>query len=302
MLTIARQTARLLDIPIEVTTMDAACERTIALSRQRRPAYVCFATAHMLVETTRNSMIRDAYSSAEIVNPDGVPLAWCLKLMGFQAAECVSGPRLFPQLLRLAAKTNRRIGFYGGREETLHRIRVRIQEEFKDLKIAYMHSPPFRPLTEAEQQDDIRQIIESGTEILFVGLGSPKQELWMRRWCPQIPCVSLGVGAAFEFFSGEKILPPLWIQKMGLTWFVRLCQEPKRLIRRNLASPIFVYLILKEFALRIVKGPNASLRMGRLGTAGVVTLSDANAQDLSDNQAEISENIEQEIRDVEICI
>jgi len=300
MLGITKRTPRLLGTGIEVTTMEAACERVLALSRGRKPSYVCFATAHMLVEANRNPQIREAYSSATSVNPDGVPLAWCLKLMGYEDAECVSGPRLFPQLLRLAAEANKRVGFYGGREETLQRIEARIQAELNGLQIAYMHSPPFRSLTEEEQKEDIQRITESGVEILFIGLGSPKQELWMHQWASQIPCVSLGVGAAFEFFSGEKVLPPVWIQKLGLTWFVRLCQEPTRLIRRNLASPVFVYLAAKEFVLRSLKGDGTSVTRTRQRETGLNASFDVEAQELL--RPEGPEGVEQEIKDVEICI
>jgi len=253
MIAITTNTVQLLGTSISVTTMASTCARIMSLVQERKSAYMCFATAHMLVEAQRHPEIREAYRAADMVNPDGVPLAWCLKLNGFGTAECVSGPRLFPALLREAANNGIYVGFYGGREETLERIRLRINRELRDLKVSYMHSPPFRRLTEKERETDLKQIIESGTEILFVGLGSPKQECWMWQCSGRMPCVSLGIGAAFEFFSGEKILPPLWIQNLGLTWLVRLCQEPRRLIGRNLASPIFVALFVKEFVASVIE-------------------------------------------------
>lgn len=299
MLAINRKTAHLLGTSIEVTTMEAACEQVLALSRARRSSYVCFATAHMLVEALRDPRVRDAYAAAEVVNPDGVPLAWFLQTEGFETAECVSGPRLFPRVLELAAQTNTRVGFYGGREETLGLIRRRLERELPGLKIAYVHSPPFRPLSEAEQLADIRRITESGTEILFVGLGSPRQELWMHQWASHLRCVSLGVGAAFEFYSGEKVLPPLWVQKLGLTWLVRLCQEPRRLIRRNLASPVFVYHVLKDRLRRQIWG-EPGLPVPPTSGSAVHRLSHADLQSTS----ELIDTVDhrEEANDVEICL
>ncbi|MDE1175006.1 MAG: WecB/TagA/CpsF family glycosyltransferase [Edaphobacter sp.] len=246
MLAFARETTSVLNTAIDVTTRKEACTRIVTLAQERKSAYICFATAHMLVEATHISAIDEAYRFAEMVNPDGVPVAWCLKAKGFSNAECISGPRLFVDLLQRAANEGVHVGFYGGREETLGLILSRIRRELPQLTVCYLHSPPFRQLTEEEQREDIREIVESETQLLFVGLGSPKQEMWMRQWAGTMPCVSLGVGAAFEFFSGEKRLPPLWVQRLGLNWLVRLCQEPRRLIRRNLASPVFAYLALKQ--------------------------------------------------------
>jgi N-acetylglucosaminyldiphosphoundecaprenol N-acetyl-beta-D-mannosaminyltransferase len=300
MLAISRRTAPLLGTKIEVTTMEAACQQIFSLALAKRSSYVCFATAHMLVEAIRDSAVREAYTKAAVVNPDGVPLAWCLRVEGFKAAECVSGPRLFPRVLEMAAKTSMRVGFYGGRKETLALIRSRLQTELPSLNIAYMHSPPFRPLTEEEQRSDLLRITESGAEILFVGLGSPRQELWMRQWASQIPCVSLGVGAAFEFYSGEKVLPPLWIQRLGLTWLVRLCQEPRRLIRRNLASPVFVYLFAKDLLRRRMRrGAGISDPALISGTA----VDDLSGSDLESVRAQIrTMDSREEISDVEICL
>jgi N-acetylglucosaminyldiphosphoundecaprenol N-acetyl-beta-D-mannosaminyltransferase len=300
MLAIARKTVRLLGTSIEVTTMEAACQQVLALSRSRRPSYVCFATAHMLVEALRDFRVREAYAGAEVVNPDGVPLAWCLRAEGFGSAECVSGPRLFPRVLELAAQTGRRVGFYGGREETLALIRSRLEKELPTLNVAYMRSPPFRPLSEAEQHADLREIAESGTEMLFVGLGSPRQEIWMNRWASHLPCVSLGVGAAFEFYSGEKVLPPLWIQKLGLTWLVRLCQEPRRLIRRNLASPVFVYLVLKDRIGRLTRRKRTDSEPLPISAPNIALVSHIDSESV--REIEDRRDHGKEANDLEICI
>ncbi len=241
-----RVTGTVLGSAIEVTDFDRACEFVLALARLGRPAYVCFATAHMLVEASRDLAVGNAYKNATFIAPDGTPVAWCLRLKGHRGAMCISGPRTMPLLLEAAHAHHLRVGFYGGRPETLDLLEQRLAQRIPGLKIVYRCSPPFRELTRQEQEEHLRQVSATGVQLLFVGLGSPKQERWMQEFSPSLNCVCLGVGAAFEFLSGEKVLPPLWIQKMGMTWFVRLCQEPRRLARRNLYSFVFVGKVLQE--------------------------------------------------------
>jgi len=234
--------ANLLGSKIVAMTLGELRDSIFSLASIQRPAYVCFATAHMLVETTRDAKIRSAYQNASMISPDGVPVMWFVRMLGYASAECISGPRAMSVLLHEAAERGVSVGFYGGREQTLTLVQERIALEFPTLKIAYCFSPPFRALTQDEQEQHLEEINRSGAQLLFVGLGSPKQECWMDRFSPRLKCVCLGIGAALEFFSGEKVLPPVWIQKCGLTWFVRLCQEPRRLARRNLYSPVFLIL------------------------------------------------------------
>ncbi len=241
-----RTTGRILGSQVDVGTLASTVERVLALAESRRPAYVCFATAYMLVNCTRDESIFRAYQQCDLVSADGTPLAWCLRLLGHPSAECVSGPRLVPALLEEAALRGIPVGFYGGRPETCARIQQVLARALPALRISYLYSPPFRPLDEEEQQAMLNDIRASGTKILFIGLGSPKQDLWMHKHSPSLDCVCLGVGAAFEFLSGEKVLPPFWVQQLGLTWLVRLLQEPRRLIRRNLYSPVFVAMFVGQ--------------------------------------------------------
>lgn len=234
-----------LGLNVAITSFDQLRKDVLRLVFNQTPAYVCFATAHMIVAATKVRAIGDAYREAAIVSPDGVPVAWVLRMLGARTARCVSGPRATPEILRMAAENGIRVGFYGGRPETLRLINERITRELPDLQVAYTCSPPFRMLSSSEEDTHICEIRASGVQILFVGLGSPKQECWMQRMSGRLNCVCLGVGAAFEFFSGEKRLPPVWFQALGLTWLIRLLQEPRRLLRRNLYSPVFAYQALR---------------------------------------------------------
>jgi N-acetylglucosaminyldiphosphoundecaprenol N-acetyl-beta-D-mannosaminyltransferase len=242
-----RLTGVVLNTKVDVTSHESTCARVCQMAEHGRHGYVCFATAHMLVEATRNKDINNAYRNAALVNPDGTPVAWCLRLMGHPGARCVNGPTNTPVLLREAERRAILVGFYGGRPETLTKLRTRLETDYPSLKVAYVYSPPFRRLSNDERLQDIAAINASGTQLLFVGLGSPKQEIWMSQNYRLLNCVCLGVGAVFEFLAGEKVLPPLWIQRIGMTWLVRLCQEPRRLARRNLYSPVFALMFLTQF-------------------------------------------------------
>ncbi len=244
----SRITGTVVGTQVDVTTMSAAIERIFDLSSQDEPAYVCFATTHMLVEAKRQPAVQAAYENAAMVTPDGTPVAWCLRLMGHSRAQCVSGPRLVPKLLESAEVRGIPVGFYGGRPETLERMRSVLEVQHPALQIAYMYSPPFRPLEPEERAEVIRTIRDSGARIVLIGLGSPKQERWMLESSASFDCTLLGVGAVFEFLSGEKVMPPEWIQKLGLTWLVRLMQEPRRLAKRNFYySPLFIAHFLRQW-------------------------------------------------------
>lgn len=254
-------TATLLGTSVAVITHEQAVDRILIFAAARRPAFVCFATAHMLVEAGQDQALRSAYSRADMITADGRPVAWGLRLLGHHRTPCVSGPNLVPRLLRAAASCGISVGFYGGRPETLQLMTDGLRKRFPSLQIAYTFSPPFRPMTQAETEQVRTDICESGARLVFVGLGSPKQELWMGEHSASLPCVLLGVGAVFEFLSGEKKMPPEWVQNLGLTWLARLCQEPRRLLRRNLVySPRFVF----QFVCRHVLNPRDRRRVQNL--------------------------------------
>jgi N-acetylglucosaminyldiphosphoundecaprenol N-acetyl-beta-D-mannosaminyltransferase len=239
--------ANILGTSISVVTHEDAIEATLALAERHSSSYVCFATAHMLVEAGQNCLLRSTYDRADMITPDGRPVGWGLRLTGHRNAQCVSGPNLVPKLLQAAATRGVPVGFYGGRPTTLRLMIEALRKQYPTLNIVYSFSPPFRPLTGDETEQVCTDIRESGAGLVFVGLGSPKQELWMGSVSRRLPCVLLGVGAVFEFLSGEKTLPPESIQKLGLTWLVRLCQEPRRLFYRNIAySPRFVCQFVQQ--------------------------------------------------------
>jgi N-acetylglucosaminyldiphosphoundecaprenol N-acetyl-beta-D-mannosaminyltransferase len=150
-------------------------------------------------------------------------------------------------VLEAAAQERIPVGFYGGAPEVLESLAKRMQARYAGLIVAYAFSPPFRAASPEEDTAITRQINQSGARILFVGLGCPKQELWMAEHRGKINAVMLGVGAAFDFHAGMKPQAPTWIQRVGLEWLFRLFVEPRRLWRRYLYhNPRFLVLAIAD--------------------------------------------------------
>ena len=190
---------------------------------------------------------RNLINAADIVTPDGMPLVWMLRLKGCRNQQRVYGPTLMLHVLEMAAKENIPVGFYGGRPEVLEKLVEKMRAKFPGLNVAYAYSPPFRILSQQEDEEICQMIQKSGLRILFVGLGCPKQERWMAEHQGRIPAVMLGVGAAFDFHAGVISQAPLWIQNLGMEWAYRFLREPRRLWKRYLIqNPRFVVLALAD--------------------------------------------------------
>ena len=216
--------------------------------------YVCAANVHMLMEAWDSPSFRDVVNNADIVTPDGMPLVWMLRAKGEKEQERVYGPTLMLHVLEAAAQENISVGFYGGNAETLEKLIKRMQAQYPRLSVGFSYSPPFRVLSPAEDEQIIQKIRQSDVRILFVALGCPKQEQWMAARCGRINAVMLGVGAAFDFHAGTVRQAPSWMQTLGLEWFFRLLQEPKRLWKRYFFhNPRFVFFALLE----LLRGENA---------------------------------------------
>jgi len=230
----------ILDMRVDATSYADAVSRVLAWARENESRYVCCANVHSVMESFDSPEFRICINTADLVTSDGVPLVWALHRLGISAASRVYGPDLMPAVLRAADREGLRVGFYGGSVETISLLTELTNREYPGL-VGYHFSPPFRQLTSEEDQMIVDRINASGVQILFVGLGCPKQEKWMADHRDRVRAVMLGVGAAFDFLTGAKAQAPSWLQAAGLEWFFRLCVEPKRLWRRYLKhNPRFV--------------------------------------------------------------
>jgi len=241
---------------VHSVTYETAVTQILSWANQNICRRVYAANVHMVMEAYDSREFKEVVNSADMVTPDGMPLVWMLRAKGIKGQERVYGPTLMLHILESAARDGIPVGFYGSSHEVLDELVKKMKSKFQGLKVVYSYSPPFRELTETEDQSICEQIRNSGARILFVGLGCPKQEIWMADHRGKINTVMVGVGAAFDFHSGLKAQAPAWMQAVGLEWLFRLLHEPRRLARRYLYNnPRFVLLALLDLV-GILKGGN----------------------------------------------
>lgn len=232
---------------VEVMGYEETVRRVESWGRKFDSRYVCVCNVHMIMEAHDDPTFRDVVNGADLVTADGVPLVWCLKMLGHSKATRVYGPELTKRLCGRVERGGLSVGFFGGTEDVLRELIRRLGIEYPSLKITYSFSPPFRQISEEEDRAIVSEIVSSGVQILFVGLGCPKQERWMADHKGQLPVVMVGVGAAFDFLAGLKAQAPNWMQRVGLEWLFRLITEPRRLWVRYLKhNPRFVWLAGKQ--------------------------------------------------------
>jgi N-acetylglucosaminyldiphosphoundecaprenol N-acetyl-beta-D-mannosaminyltransferase len=211
---------------------------------------ICLANAYGLVEARRNPALRESYEQAGLLVADGVPVVWAAHWFGGRRVGRVYGPKLLQAACERSAQTGWSHYFYGGAPGVAPLLIKKLSLQFPTLNIAGWASPPFRKLTELETQSAIRDINSSRANILWVGTGAPRQEIWMSRHRNEITVpVIAGVGAAFDFLSGLKPEAPNWMQQAGLGWLFRLLTEPRRLWRRYIfGNAEFALLLAKQMA------------------------------------------------------
>ncbi len=240
----------ILGVRVDATSYADATSRVLSWAREGQSRYVSAASVNNIMEAFDCPEFRRIMNEADLVTPDGMPLVWGLRMLGARNATRVYGPDLTPAVLAAAEREGIPVGFYGGSTPAMERLFAVVQRRFPALSVAYWFSPPFRPLSPAEDEVVIGKIRSSGARILFVGLSTPKQERWMAAHRGQIPAVMLGVGAAFDFLAGVKRQAPVWMRNCGLEWVFRFATEPRRLSRRYLKhNPRFAAL----FALQLLE-------------------------------------------------
>ncbi len=210
---------------------------------------------HGIWECHRNAGLREKLASADLWVPDGILPVWIARSSGVRGATRAPGPDILTEFLRRARGRGDRSYFYGGEPELLATLCRRLSSEFPGHHIAGAYSPPFRSLSPSEEEAAVRRINESGADVLWVGLGTPKQDLWIaeHRNALKVP-VAVGVGAAFAFAAGTIRRCPAWIGNAGLEWAYRLLQEPRKLWRRDLIdAPRFLLHLGMDLARTRVK-------------------------------------------------
>ena len=233
---------------IDAMDWDQCLERIMGWAAVGVHRYVCLCNAHSVVTARREPRFGQVIAAADLAAPDGAPVAWCMRLMGFPRQRRISGPDLMWECCARAVAEGRPVFLYGGNPQTLARLAARLVREFPGLKVAGCHAPPYRPMTAEEDARVVREIEDSGARIVFVSLGCPKQEAWMAEHRDRINAVMIGVGAAFDFHAGVMNRAPRWMRKIGLEWLHRLLAEPRRLWRRYLVTnTLFMAYLFRDW-------------------------------------------------------
>jgi N-acetylglucosaminyldiphosphoundecaprenol N-acetyl-beta-D-mannosaminyltransferase len=234
----------LLGVRISAVDMPTAVARVQAAIAEGRKGYICIRDVHGIIRCQGDAELRQIHNRAFMVTPDGMPVVWALKLAGYRQVDRVYGPDLMLALFDNCRRTGTRHFLYGTTPEILERLQARLLAEFPGAEIVGWHSPPFRELTPDEEADVAAEINASQADIVWIGLGTPKQERWMGRMRELLNASMLvGVGAAFDFHAGVKRQAPRFIQRSGLEWMFRLACEPRRLAWRYMVTvPSFLGL------------------------------------------------------------
>jgi N-acetylglucosaminyldiphosphoundecaprenol N-acetyl-beta-D-mannosaminyltransferase len=239
-----------LGVPLAVSDYAQVIEWMDAMIDADARGWLTAAAVNLVMSARDDPATMRAVLGATLAVPDGQPLVWALRLLGHPHATRVYGPDLMAHYCAHAARTGTPIYLYGGRsEQALALLTERLGERFPGLRIVGGWSPPFRPLTPAERNRMAAKIDASGAQVVWVGTGQPKQELWMSEMRPLLQAPLLvGVGAAFDFHAGIVSQAPSWMQRNGLEWLYRLTREPKRLWRRYASqNPRFVAGFLRQW-------------------------------------------------------
>jgi N-acetylglucosaminyldiphosphoundecaprenol N-acetyl-beta-D-mannosaminyltransferase len=241
-------TVPVLGVKISAICLDSATERVQTWVEARERRYVCVADVHSVMESVRDPSLRQIHNKADMVTPDGMPVVWMCRLGGRRETGRVYGPDLMLECCQRFVEHGYRHFLYGGRAGVADLLAERLVRRFPGLEIAGTLTPPFRPLTPDEDAEAVRRINDAGADLVWVGLGAPKQERWMDAHRPLLDApVLLGVGAAFDFHAGLKRQAPRFVQHSGFEWLFRLVTEPRRLWRRYLFNnPAFVWNVCLE--------------------------------------------------------
>lgn len=255
-----------LGVGVSAVNLDSAVTTLADWIERGERHYVTVTGVHGVMESQRDPALKTIHNRAGMVTPDGMPMVWLNWLAGHKHVDRVYGPDLMLRVCHASEAHGWKHYFYGGGDGVAQLLVARLKSRFPRLQVVGIHCPPFRPLSEAEEQEIVAQINASGADIVWVGLSTPKQERWMSRFRDRLrPAALVGVGAAFDFHAGLKPQAPHWMQRAGMEWLFRLVSEPSRLWKRYLVNnPAFLgCLLLSALRLRDFRDRGSQLQGAR---------------------------------------
>ena len=210
--------------------------------RRRRKGYICFAGVHPVMEAQDDLELKRIYNRSFLTTPDGMPMVWLNRWHGASHVARVYGPDLMLEVFQLSEQRGHRHFFYGGSDGVAAALRAEMTRRFPRLQVVGTYEPPFRALTPEEERQLAEQVRACQPDMMWVGLGSPKQDHFMAEYLPKLEVTLMaGVGAAFNFFTGRVPQAPRWMQRSGLEWFYRCLHEPR--VRSRYLSTVPRFLI-----------------------------------------------------------
>src|SRR5215208_4201918 len=239
----------ILGLPIAMTDYTEAMDVMDGMIARGQRGYVCATAVHAVMVAQNDPEMRAALQGSTLTVPDGMPLVWAANALGEDLNDRVYGPELMLRYCERSRDKGHRIFLYGGRDQgSLAQLTLNLRLRFPGIKVVGGYSPPFRALTDEEDNAIAEQINAAQPDIVWVGIGVPKQEKWMARMRDRIEApVLAAVGAAFDFHAGRVSMAPEWMQNRGLEWTYRIAQEPRRLLPRYLIhNPRFVAKIAAQ--------------------------------------------------------
>jgi N-acetylglucosaminyldiphosphoundecaprenol N-acetyl-beta-D-mannosaminyltransferase len=242
--------ANILGVQIEALDMSGALARIGDALASGRKGYICMAGVHGVMEAQRNPAVRGAFTDSLMSLPDGTPTVWVGRMQGFPQMNRVTGPDLMLEIFRSRRLSTYSHFFYGGKPGVAQELALTLKSRFPSARIAGMYTPPFRDLNRAEERDLVAMVRRTRPSIIWVGISTPRQELFMQKYLPLLDTsLMVGVGAAFDFHTGRIRDCAEWIKRAGLQWLHRLAQDPRHLLWRYLRNnPAFLWRIGLQLA------------------------------------------------------
>lgn len=239
-----RPCANVLGVSVDASDMEGALARIGELLQSRSKGYVCAIDVNGILSALNSSAVADVFEHAALALPDGTPTAWVGRAQGLRHMRPVTGPEIMQQIFARQQFTGRSHFFYGGNPGVADELAATLCRQYPWTKVAGTYTPPFRDLMSSEEAELVATINQCKPDIVWVGIGAPRQELFMRRMLPLLDTrLMFGVGAAFDFLTGRVRMCPPWIKRAGLHWLHRLAQDPARLWRRNVRNTAFLWHI-----------------------------------------------------------
>jgi len=238
-----------LGVAVDAIDMEGALARVRATLQSGTKGYVCAVDVNGVLAALRNDAIADAYERAMLALPDGTPTAWVGRMQGLQTITTVTGPDLMREIFSRPCFAGYSHFFYGGKPGVAEELAATLCRAYPWTTVAGSYTPPFRDLNSSEEAELIETIRRCKPDMVWVGIGAPRQELFMRRMLPHLETrLMFGVGAAFDFLTGRVRMCPPWMKRAGLHWLHRLAQDPARLWKRNLRNTAFLWHIALQMA------------------------------------------------------